>query len=113
MNQAARVQRMNANLIRDILQRTDGSQPESVFCADQQTDSGTVKGDLSKFLKAVASQGTTVSGNLLLLHRARPVRRDEFYYLFSDYHGDRLNQTTLTNSELDGMLKTLSPQPGG
>ncbi len=36
--------------------------------------------------------------------------KDDFYFLFSDFDEKRRNQTSLTNDELDSMLKTLSPK---
>lgn len=35
---------------------------------------------------------------------------DDFLFLFSDYEERLTNQTTLSNKELDGMLKSLNPQ---
>ena len=34
---------------------------------------------------------------------------DEFYYLLSDYQAKKRNQTSLENSELDGIIRSLSP----
>src|SRR5437870_7061889 len=36
--------------------------------------------------------------------------KDDFFFLFSDFDEKRRNQTSLTNNELDSMLKTLSPK---
>lgn len=35
---------------------------------------------------------------------------DEFYYLLSDYQAKKRNQTSLENSELDGIVRALSPR---
>ncbi len=36
--------------------------------------------------------------------------KDDFYFLLSDFDEKRRNQTSLTNDELDSMLRTVSPK---
>lgn len=97
----------DGSLIRDILQQTGRFAPENVFYADQKTDSATVKADLSKFIKGLSSQ--QVQEAFFYYSGHGTCDGTKFYYLLSDYDEGKLNQTTLSNTELDGMLRTLSP----
>ncbi|MDC4509178.1 caspase family protein, partial [Acinetobacter baumannii] len=36
--------------------------------------------------------------------------KDDFFYLFADFNEQRLEQTSLRNSEFDAMLKSLKPK---
>ena len=37
-------------------------------------------------------------------------RKDDFLYLFSDFSNDEISQTTISNTEIDKMIKSLNPE---
>jgi hypothetical protein len=99
----------DGTLMRDILRQTGRFAPEHTFYADSNTDSGTIKTALPKFIGDLAQAETVVKEVFVYYSGHGMCDGSDFYYLLSDYDQNRLNQTTLSNAELDSMLRNLSP----
>jgi hypothetical protein len=98
--------RKDAEVIRAIVTASGKFLPEHILCIDTGTTSSRVKAELSKFLKGL--DGTDVE-ELFFYYSGHGLFNDEFYYLFSDYEDGKRRQTSLTNNELDDMLKAKKP----
>jgi hypothetical protein len=74
----------------------------------KDTSSAEVKTQLAQFISKFKDQ--TIDELFFYYSGHGDLFKDDFYYLFSDFDEKRRNQTSLTNDELDSMLKTLSPK---
>lgn len=70
--------------------------------------SQSAKSQLADFIK---QHSETQIGEVFFYYSGHgDASNDDFLFLFSDYDSGAINQTTLSNKELDGMLKSLNPQ---
>jgi len=74
----------------------------------KNTSSAEVKTQLAQFISKFKDQ--PVDELFFYFSGHGDLFKDDFYFLFSDFDEKRRNQTSLTNDELDSMLKTLSPK---
>ncbi len=72
------------------------------------TSSAEVKTQLAQFISKF--KGEPIEELFFYFSGHGDLFKDDFYFLFSDFDEKRRNQTSLTNDELDSMLKTLSPK---
>lgn len=97
-------------LMRDVLQQTGKFPPENIFVADHQTDSATVKTGLAAFIKELETKPDDIDEVFFYFTGHGLSVNGDFFFIFSDFDPKKLNQTTLSNTELDGMLRTLSSE---
>lgn len=95
---------LDANSIKQLLELSNKFD-EILFIADQ-TDSKNVKAKLTSFVKKFEDENIEeiffyFSGHGLF-------DENEFYYVLTDYSEDRTRQTSVENSELDNLLRSLS-----
>lgn len=74
----------------------------------KDTSSAEVKTQLAQFISKFKNQ--PIEELFFYFSGHGDLFKDDFYFLFSDFDEKRRNQTSLTNDELDSMLKTLSPK---
>jgi Caspase domain len=74
----------------------------------KNTSSAEVKTQLAQFVSKF--KGQKVDELFFYYSGHGDLFKDDFYFLFSDFDEKRRNQTSLTNNELDSMLKTLAPK---
>lgn len=95
----------DSNAIKVLLEKTgkfdhrltlDGSEPSSV-----------VKDKLAEFIKGL--QGPPVDEVFFYYTGHGLFEDNEFFFLLSDFETNRRNSTSLCNSELDGLVRSLSP----
>ena len=99
--------RKDADVMRSIIDSPGKFRPEHILCIDTETTSSTVKAAVSKFLSSL--EGTVV-GELFFYYSGHGMFEGEFHFLFTDYDETRKRQTTLSNTELDAMLKGQDPE---
>lgn len=79
-----------------------------LFIAGADTNSDEVKHQLTQFVEKHKARGDLDEVFFFYSGHGQFID-DEFYYIFSDFDDNRRNRTSLKNSELDGYLRTLSP----
>jgi hypothetical protein len=80
---------------------------DDVLYISKNTNSGNVKPELIKFIN---NHKDSDIGDIVFYFTGHgDFSGDEFYYLLSDYDKKRKKQTSLENTELDNLLKTLNP----
>ncbi|RJF36910.1 caspase family protein [Pseudoalteromonas gelatinilytica] len=80
---------------------------DDVLYLSENTGSGTVKPELIKFINS--HKDNEIHDVVFYFTGHGDFSGDEFYYLLSDYDKKRRKQTSLENTELDNLLKTLNP----
>lgn len=80
---------------------------DDVLYLSENTGSGTVKPELIKFINS--HKDNEIEDVIFYFTGHGDFSGDEFYYLLSDYDKKRRKQTSLENTELDNLLKTLNP----
>lgn len=96
---------LDGQLIKSLLNET-GKYNEVLFI-DQETDSIKVKEKLSEFIKN--KQGTVFDEVLFYYTGHGDFYNNDFYYILSDFNTNSYRQTSLSNFELDNLLRQLSP----
>lgn len=81
---------------------------EEILHIDHDTTAPIVKQRLADFAKKYSSQ--EVGEFVFYFTGHGEFAGDEFYYLLTDYQSKRRKQTSLENSELDGLVRALSPE---
>jgi hypothetical protein len=101
----------DGQLVRDILRETGRFEPDNIFFAhaDADTVSSKLKADLPRFIDHLAKTHKTLDEVFFYFSGHGHFDGNDFYYVLSDFDQKKLNQTCLSNSELDGMLRALSP----
>gem|GEM_PF-640229 len=97
--------RNDAYIINEII--TSSGKFESVLYLNENTSSASVKSSLSKFISGYSGKEVDelffyFSGHGIFINQ-------EFHYALSDIDTDKLKQTSLENSELDQLIRSLSP----
>lgn len=78
------------------------------LCVHGSVPSQTAKSQLADFIKQHSQQSI---GEVFFYYSGHgDTSNDDFLFLFSDYTSQMTNQTTLSNKELDEMLKSLNPR---
>lgn len=86
--------------------KTD-SKFDDVLYLSEKTGSGDVKPELIKFINK--HKDNDIEDVVFYFTGHGDFNGDEFYYLLSDFDKKRRKQTSLENTELDNLLKTLNP----
>lgn len=81
---------------------------EKILEISEKTDSTSVKNQLIDFINI--SKDEEVDEVIFYFTGHGSYVEDEFYYILSDFDSSRKTQTSLQNSELDSLLKTLNPK---
>jgi len=90
-----------------ILQKTGKFAPDNTLHIDAETNSSRVKADLAAFIGGLAGREI---GEVFFFYTGHGLfDGTTFYFLLSDYSPARTQGTTLTNAELDEMLRSLAP----
>lgn len=80
---------------------------DEVLVIDEALSAVAAKNRIAKF---VSSFEQDIIDEILVYYSGHGMRHsDDFYYLFSDYNRERHEQTSLSNTELDGMFRSLNP----
>jgi hypothetical protein len=79
-----------------------------ILHVDNDTIGTSVKQKLADFAKA--HKGKEINEVFFYFTGHGEFVGDEFYYLLTDYQTKKRNQTSLENSELDGIVRSLSPK---
>lgn len=81
---------------------------DEILSISTETDSSNVKDKLASFINGKKS----IEINELLFYFSGhgDFSNDEFYYILSDFSFDKRTQTSLENSELDNLIKSLTPK---
>jgi hypothetical protein len=99
----------DGQLIRSIIQEAGGKfSPERTLFIENETTSAKVKGELSKFIAGLS--GIQVDELFFYYTGHGLFDGSEFYYQMSDYLPSKPQGTTLTNTELDNMFRSLKPE---
>jgi hypothetical protein len=99
----------DGSLIRDILRETSRFKPENIFYADTGTDSGTIKSALPKFIEELRKQHSSWEEVFFYFSGHGMFDGNDFFHILTDYDPTKLNRTSLSNTELDGLLRSLAP----
>jgi hypothetical protein len=81
---------------------------DDILHIDTETAGTSVKQRLAEFAKT--HKGKEVGEVFFYFTGHGEFIGDEFYYLLTDYQAKKRNQTSLDNSELDGIIRALSPR---
>src|ERR1700738_3156993 len=81
---------------------------DEILHIDAETIGSNVKQRLADFAKV--HKGKPVDEVFFYFTGHGEFVGDEFYYLLTDYQAKKRNQTSLENSELDGIVRALSPK---
>ena len=95
----------DTDLIFDII-NSEGSY-ESILSITEGTTSSEVKGKIAEWIESF--RGKSISEVLFYYTGHGDFHQNELYFPLSDYSGDKRKQTSLTNSEVDSWLRSLSP----
>lgn len=100
----------DADLVRFVL-NSSNEYEDILFLSGKDTSSDEVKYQLTQFVdKHKSREGLETLEEAFFFYSGHgQFKDDEFYFLFSDFDESRRNKTSLKNSELDGYLRTLSP----
>src|SRR4051794_39289323 len=96
----------DVKLMSQLIKYTNKFGPTLELAKD--TSSAEVKTQLAQFINE--HRGKAIEELLFYYSGHGDLFKDDFYFLFSDFDEHRRNQTSLTNDELDSMLRTLSPK---
>ena len=97
----------DADLVKFVLEKSNAYE-DILFLSGSDARSDNAKHQLTQFVDR--HKGRTDLEEVLYFYSGHgQYLDDEFYYLFSDFEEPRRNRTSLKNSELDGYLRTLSP----
>jgi len=95
----------DGELIRAILEKTGKFAPDNTLYINVETSSSAVKRSLSRFIGSFKDRPV---GEIIYFYTGHGLfDGTDFYYLLSDYSPARKQATTLTNVELDEMLRSL------
>lgn len=92
-------------LMTDIVSNSDKF--DEFIVLNDSPKSGDAKDSISSFVRRYHKQEVDEVFFYFTGHGTR--RSDDFLFLFSDYNSSKPEQTSLRNSELDSMLKSLNP----
>ncbi|XZV46521.1 caspase family protein [Acinetobacter baumannii] len=81
---------------------------QDILLLDHSPISSTVKDQIAEFVRIHQEDEIDEIFIYYTGHGARI--KDDFFYLFADFNEQRLEQTSLRNSEFDAMLKSLKPK---
>lgn len=81
---------------------------DEILTISQETRSSKIKDKLTSFING--KKGNTIEEVFFYFSGHGDFANDEFYYILSDFSFDRRTQTSLQNSELDNLIKSLSPK---
>lgn len=96
----------DVNIIHDILQSSHEFDDIRIFQGNVQ--SGIIKDDLSNFFESY--KGKTVDEVFFYFSGHGSFSNDEFFYILSDFNDYHKRQTSLQNSEIDNMIKSIKPK---
>jgi hypothetical protein len=100
--------RNDANLINLLLKST--KKYDEILLIEKDTTSDNVKKQLTDFIKKHSANEEKEIEELFFYYSGHgQFHNEEFYYILSDFDFDRRNSTSLNNSELDNLLRNLSP----
>jgi hypothetical protein len=95
----------DGELVRAIIEKTGRFAPDNTLYLNVETSSSAVKRSLSRF---IGSFNDRQVGEIFYFYTGHGLfDGTDFYYLLSDYSPARQRATTLTNVELDEMLRSL------
>lgn len=98
----------DANLINSLLKST--KKYDEILLIEKDTSSDNIKKQLTDFIKKHSANEEKEIEELFFYYSGHgQFQNEEFYYILSDFDFDRRNSTSLKNSELDNMLRNLSP----
>ncbi|ARU60150.1 hypothetical protein CBW65_03070 [Tumebacillus avium] len=98
----------DTNVIRQLLESTGRFQ--KVLSINKDTNSKQVKGQLADFIKGLEGGEEEVEEVFFYYTGHGQFYENEFYFLLSDFNPERRKTTALENTELDNLLRTLSPK---
>jgi hypothetical protein len=81
---------------------------DEILSISEETESGKLKDKLTSFINE--KKGTPIEELLFYFSGHGDFASNEFYYILSDFGFDKRTQTSLQNSELDNLIKSLSPK---
>ena len=92
--------------MQSVLKAT-GRFDEVLLITDERTNSQDLKTRLSEF--ATTHRGSKIEELFFYFSGHGEIRGDEFHYLLRDFDERRPSQTSLLNTELDGLMRNLEP----
>ena len=99
----------DAILINSLLKST--KKYDEILLIEKDTTSDNVKKQLTDFIKKYSANEEKDIEELFFYYSGHgQFHNEEFYYILSDFDFDRRNSTSLNNSELDNLLRNLSPK---
>ena len=94
--------------INDIIIKSGRFDDVLYITEENETTSSNIKKSLSEF--AEEHIRSDINEVLFYFTGHGNFHKNEFYYILSDYEERRRNQTSLSNSELDGIFRSLNPK---
>ena len=95
----------DADALHKILQKTEKFNP--ILYINENETSAKTKDLITRFI--IDHKGKPIDELFFYYSGHGEFANDEFYYLLSDYDSKKRNQTSLQNSEIDDLIKTLNP----
>jgi hypothetical protein len=96
------------SLISDVIQNTKKYAEDEVLILGNSPSSVRAKQEISSFIRKF--QGEEIDEIFFYYTGHGSRHKDDFIFLFSDYTASKPEKTSLRNSELDSMLKSLNPK---
>ena len=96
---------LDGQLVATLLSETN--KYSEVLLIDKNTSSVSVKEKLSELIEN--NKGRAFDEVVFYYTGHGDFRNNEFYYILSDFDSARYRQTTLSNSELDNLIRQMSP----
>src|SRR5258706_2638330 len=96
----------DADAINQILKKSD--KYDDILYINNNETSAKTKELLSNYI--LDSKGNVINELLFYYSGHGEFGNDEFYYVLSDFDSKKKNQTSLQNSEIDDLIRTLSPE---
>lgn len=96
----------DAKAIHDVIQRTDKFTP--ILYINEEETSAKTKELITNFV--LEHKGKQVDELFFYYSGHGEFVNDEFFYILSDFDTKKRKQTSLQNSEIDDLIRTLSPQ---
>ncbi|NNV57756.1 caspase family protein [Limnovirga soli] len=95
----------DADAINQILKKTD--KYDEILYINNNESSAKTKELLSNFI--LNNKGTVINELFFYYSGHGEFSNEEFYYVLSDFDAKKKNQTSLQNTEIDDLVRTLSP----
>lgn len=96
----------DTNAFHNLIQKTE--KYDDILVLNDKQSSGKIKTEISHFFEKY--KGENINEFLFYFTGHGDFANDEFYYILSDFDFNKRQQTSLQNSELDNLIKSINPK---